>query len=91
MGKPTHYLSLRERDNHDNKRAVGSAWFNPEHGGYFSIQLNLGVTLSWRDMKDCQLALFPTTDGRPVSITENEANAPKPSRRRRKHNDEVPF
>lgn len=56
---PTHFLFIksREREVKDSRR-VAAVWYNEEQGN-FTVILDRGVVLSWRDMIDSILTIFP--------------------------------
>lgn len=59
MPRPTHYLAMKSRDREvKNSRRIAAVWAN--EGGSFSLVLDPGVTISWRDMEDCIFTIFPS-------------------------------
>lgn len=56
---PTHFLFIksREREVKDSHR-VAAVWYNEEQDN-FTVKLYRGVVLSWRDMADSILTIFP--------------------------------
>jgi hypothetical protein len=59
--KPTHFLCIKRKD---DKRAkfdnIGCGWINDK--GQIKLKVNIGVVLSWRDLDDLTLYLFPNKD-----------------------------
>lgn len=55
---PTHNLCVKMKDK-DSARfvQVGVAWENEK--GQFSIRLNPGTVLGWRDLEEMTLTIFP--------------------------------
>lgn len=60
MTRPTHKLCMKPGGaNKEKWSEVGAGWEKEnETGRWFSIRLNRGVVLNWRDMEDMKLALF---------------------------------
>ena len=55
--KPTHNLCMKKRDEEGGKWVqIGAGWMNDRNA--ISVRLNMGVTLSWRDMERYSLYLF---------------------------------
>ena len=67
--KPTHDLCMIRRSSGGSGRedrgsgggkfqTIGAGW-TTEKGGGISINLNGGTAISWHDMRDCALYVFP--------------------------------
>ena len=54
---PTHDLCIAPRDRGSGFQTIGVGWLNDEGG--ISIKLNRGIVLSWRDMTDNTVYVFP--------------------------------
>lgn len=59
--KPSYKLKMRSSDMKSRAQSVvGVGWPNTKGG--VNIKLNPGVVLSWRDMSDSMLTLWPVDD-----------------------------
>lgn len=85
--KPTHELKFKSSDRSiTDSRRVAAVWQNPE--GHFTVRLDRGVVLHWRDMEDSILTIFPIRD-----YVADPAPAPARSKRPpyRVEDDDIPF
>lgn len=59
---PTHNLCIKKKGPDGKKFVqVGAGWQNEK--GQINVVLDMGVHLSWRDLEDCYLSLFPNSPG----------------------------
>lgn len=77
MAQPTHRLVIQEKNNKNSQTLAGVAWQNEK--GWFSIRLNPGISLSYRDREDFFISLYPMTEGGGPSKYESQEQ------------DDVPF
>ena len=65
--RPTHNLCVKRREGVGPWIRIGAAWINDK--GQFNLVLDPGASLSWRDMDDLGVMLFPNKhrDGKEAS------------------------
>lgn len=71
-GPPTHTILLKLKDGGSPAHRIGVAW---DMGGWFSMLLDPGVSLSWRDCNDCWLTL---TKEKRYGNANNSEDTPPP-------------